>query len=325
MNFEFLGTEAEEKRPGYEVLSQLPLNIGGNTVVIRKVDDYKSRLERLKVRGGSEITCEARFTINSPNDLQHAQDLTDNLCGLLSFASGTLVTWPYFEVFSPNGATRYYAQHRSAVTRDFVASALVDPRQMHDIKVFVESTYNRYVELTTTHRMTQVFHAYTDIQGNNFLEVRGLILISIVDYLTGVLAENTGNNTFIPKELFDKGKDKYKEYIVEAIKVAYPELDKDTANTLINMSQQNFQTLGRKLKLFCKHYKVPVHKDEIKRFIANRNELTHRASFHTSNEYPELASMIHMLNRMILCWLGYNGPYINCTTWEREELFPNPQ
>jgi len=317
-NFKFVGTEVEEIEPGPSGLNTLRLNISNTLISIRKVRDYESRLDRLEVIGDSNITCEAQTIIKSPNDLSRIQEIMDNLCRLLSIASGTLVSWLYFEIFSGAGVF-LYAAHRNSIARNYVSQPLIDPRQRYDVKYFVESTYDRYVELLATHRMIQVVHAFTEARNRNFLETRGLIILSLVEYLT----DPKGDSTFIPNNLYEQGRDEFKILVSEAARKAYPGIDNDTRETLATRCIANFQTLRRKLKQFCAENRVPVSRKEIEGFIKNRDALAHRAAFAVSDESSGLNSMMRVLDRMILRLLDYSGPYLNCITWEREELKPS--
>jgi hypothetical protein len=183
-NFKFLGTEVEEVKPGKRALNALKITVGGHEIYIRKVKNYEEILGRLSELGGSDITCEASMQTSNSNDFASAKDTIDNLCHLLSIASGTLVSWIFCEVFDAAGG-RIYVEHRPSITRNFVLQSLIDPRQTTEIKVFVEKTYDNYVQLLGVYRMIQVVHAFTEAHGNNFLDTRGLIISSLVEYLTG--------------------------------------------------------------------------------------------------------------------------------------------
>jgi hypothetical protein len=322
MNFEFLGTEAIEVEPRKQTLALLPLSVANTTVLIRKHKDYDSRIKHLHSYGGSAITCQAEIELESPDDLQDAQDIIDNVCRLLSIASGTVVMWPYFEVIDADG-TWLCTFHRGSVIRNFVTWSLIDPRQLSDVKVFVESTYDRFVELQSTHRMIQVVHAFTETRANNFLEARALTVVSIVDYLVGICAKDLGEDALVPLATFEKGKDIYKDLVTKAVETAYPDLKKEIKEILVDRSQANWLSYRRGLKLFRKQYHVPISPDEIERFVKSRNSITHNASFVSEDITREYFSMVHLLDRMLLALLGYRGPYINCITWEREELFIN--
>jgi hypothetical protein len=57
-------------------------------------------------------------------------------------------------------------------------------------------------------------------------------------------------------------------------------------------------------------------KKDVRGFVRTRDHLAHEMRFSSPDPRPEHTAAMHVINRLILGLLGYNGPYVDCRTWE---------
>jgi len=72
-------------------------------------------------------------------------------------------------------------------------------------------------------------------------------------------------------------------------------------------------SLRQMLEATIKKYKAPISDTEVTSYIKTRNSLVHEMSFVTSDSRAEYFQVVHLLDKLVLCILGYDSYYINIT------------
>lgn len=315
-NFLFIGTELDE----HQKLTILPLTIRGTTVTIAKTADYADRLASIEAKHAIDVTCEARLSVENPDEIDKAKSLIADLCELLTFARGTLISSPYFDVVSSDD-TVVYSEHRSAITRPYVTDPVIDPRTIEDTKTFVESVYDRYVELEAIYQLVKVVHIFVDVRHSGFIETRGLALIGIFEHLVEIFVGQNGCDTIIDAPTLKQRRKELKDQTAELVGKLFPTLNDEQLGEVVGrMLDFNNCPLRNKLASLIAHFRVPIADGEIDTFIKTRNRLVHTLAFGTAEPAAEFRKMIELLDKLLLRMFGYEGYYINAETKERQLL-----
>ena len=88
--------------------------------------------------------------------------------------------------------------------------------------------------------------------------------------------------------------------------------------------------LRQRLKETFTHFKAPISDNEISAYIKTRNNLVHEMQFVTNNPFSEYQQVVHLLDKLLLRILGYDGYYINIENLPHEsgdqsdKLIPTP-
>ncbi len=322
-NLEYLGTESQQVSETQRRRGLLPLEINNVKIALHKVPDYEERVEILKTQAGIDVTCEARLNVYDPSSFEESRRVIDNLCKLLTIATGTLISWICVDVVSEHNSV-LFTEHHPAVTRRYTGAALIDPRKPGDLKLFIESTYLRYTELEPTYQLSKAISAYVDARASGFLETRALVLTTLVDYLTGILANKEGKTLILPADQFESKFDELCKRIAAQIKETFPNMAMEQVRSMAVKSKGfNYRAYKNKLRLLKRRFKIPLREEEIDDFGESRNHLVHYMRFQSNDPFEfrlEFRRMLHLLDRILLSMLGYEGYYLNACTFEREAL-----
>lgn len=179
------------------------LVVAGRELVLRNAVNQESRREYLRENGGVAVTAAIEVRVTSRDDAEDATRVVDRVCALLSLSRGTLVTWISYEIVGVSGS--YIAGcSRSAKTKDYCASTLIDSERRGETRNFVQSVYDRYTQVETSFEMLRVIHARLDVNDGAFLETRGLVGSALVEYLATAYAREFGSADQLSGSLVDK-------------------------------------------------------------------------------------------------------------------------
>jgi hypothetical protein len=303
-------------RPPDANKQSLPLMLDGVPVKIEQVVDYDEATRRLPGRHSVHVTAEVIVPRSVAFDA--AQDLVGDLCSVLSLAQGTLVNWIFCEQRDAAGQA-VFAVHHPAVTRGYSgALPLIDPRSPKEMPTFVEAVFGRFRELKTSYQLPVVSRACSDVRTTGFLETRCLQLLSIMEFVIGRNAVFGGQEFIMDDRQFQKRLGALKRAISELLCLAFPELGKQKANRMTeHLRGLNFTTFRRRLRGAATSFGVHLDNEQVEAIAATRNELVHRAAFATDDEMKEFQRVQSVLDRLLLGLLGYRGPYIDASTFER--------
>jgi hypothetical protein len=152
--------ESEDHNPS------IKLTLGSISLTLLKLSDYDERLAELVTLGGVNVTCAAIVPYHDVG-FERLIELIENLCCLLSIATGTLISWPYLDIKSSDGTLVYTLIHPS-ISRSYNGSHLIDPRNPDDLTLFLESTFNSFERNKADFELVKVANLYIETRSNIF-------------------------------------------------------------------------------------------------------------------------------------------------------------
>ena len=253
--------------------------------------------------------------------------MIDDLCGVLTFARGTLISHLYYQIHSSKNEIMY-SEHYPFVTRPFRGGMpIIGTMPPQRTKDFVESTFSQFCNLASSeYDLGSLVHSWVYVRSDSFLESRGLTLIAIVEFLINRCADFHDNQNYISADMFESRRDELDKRIRVIIADLFSELDRDQINSMVAKTKGfNRRSFTNKLRRFCRIFKVPVQDDEIISFAESRNLLVHEMRFQYSDmieRSTEFFDMVHLLDRMILRMIDYTGCYHKAgeSSWDSDCL-----
>lgn len=325
VNFCFLGTESEIaviNGVKHHRLSLMTLSLGSKQVQIRQTSDYDQEVATLRTQCGVRVTCTATITLSRPSEIDDSISMIDVLCDIMSVARGTLVSWTSFEIQTAN-EVRPYSLYRNSVTRRYASTELIDDNDRYNTKLFLENGFQRCTELHKDFKIRRIARAYTETRDGPFIETRSLQIAVIIEYLSNVKARLGNRTNFIDCNIFETGWSSFKAKAELVLKETYPDIDKKHCSQILASMHglMNRRPLNWKLCSLAKWLEISFGTDEIKVFIQTRNELAHEGRF-PENDTPTVhyLRMQHFLDRLMLRFLGYRGPYYDLEHREMRQL-----
>ena len=240
--------------------------------------------------------------------------LASDICDLLTFARGTLISWVYYDLVSDSGE-RLFSHHVPAVTRPYSAGLpLISPghKRTRELRFIVESL-SPYRRLRTEHGSRAVVQAFAEVRGAGFMDTRALLAVSLIEYLLDRDAAAHGELTVLPDDVFVGGIDQLRKGIREASRKAYPGAGAKQIKELVAGRARGFNwtALGRRLIRTAKRLSVPLTAAEVEAFLRTRSDLVHRLQFSTSDKLQEFLLLLSILDRLVLGLLHYDGKHFD--------------
>jgi len=182
-NLRFIGTEFCQQTPNHAT-RRLPLEINGYKVALYREDNYKELIDEMEATKSCKVT--SYFIIPyTENSLGTYHELVRHLCALLSFAKGTEINWPYYQELDKNGKI-IKSIHRCSITSDYGSTEIIDSHEPNDLKNFLETVFETYLQRKNDYELEQIIHAIVQSKlDGSFLELRALIVSSAIDVLRG--------------------------------------------------------------------------------------------------------------------------------------------
>ena len=75
-------------------------SIESNIAAVVKGDSHDEMIKFLKIFHSIDVTSEITLKIEKDEKLQQMEEVTDNLCYLLSLARGTKIQWIYYNIYN---------------------------------------------------------------------------------------------------------------------------------------------------------------------------------------------------------------------------------
>lgn len=329
VNLSFVPIERVNGFP-HRVLS-FSLNTETNTykLVLDPVSDYNERIDKVKVTKGVDVTCEAVINLGDGQTIEELEQVVDNLCYILSVACGTKINWIYRNIYSLDGLL-LRRLHALRVTKRYTPLSIVDLRNPHETRAFIEQVYPVYINKKDSYR----FHcgtiaAYLDAkQEADFLEMRGLKMVVAMEMMVWHIGRLLGIN----EEILDESE--FRELRIELQRLIKSKILQDSQmkkrrdlvySKILELKRRSFRDMVRKI-ISPGHISLSLSDDELELFVRCRNALVHKGDFYcntaddrdretcpakqaASDEYFFLVSV---LDRMFLKILEYRGMYRDC-------------
>lgn len=147
------------------------------------------------------------------------------------------------------------------------------------------------------------------------------MLISLIEYIATTYSREIRQDTIIDSGAFEAHQKQLEKQIYKLVRATFTSIEKGKADSMAAKSKGfNYPAIQKKIKRFRDEFKVPLQNQEITDFKETRDSLVHSMKFRTENPLAEYLSAVHLLDRMLLCLLGYDGYYIDITSLERKPL-----
>ncbi len=332
VNFEFVGNEIDnwqQMETYHSKLGLLNLSLDGQTVTIRRVDDYEDRINLLRARGGVDVTCQLSLVTDNPLE---SKLLAERLCRLLTIARGTIVAWLYFDVLSSEGDV-IYTEHIPSVTTSFSSGLQVIERGSHmDTKAFIETAYNHLDVITKSYSLNLIARRHADARSNiGSMEFRALGLVQLVEYLVGTFARESDREWIIDYDEFINSEDKLESGLREVIEDTFPNMNRNAKRKMLaHIKGLNRVPFEHNLSKMCSVLRIPLENNEVHEFKKTRDSLVHTAYFGDREEvenyrdcaWERYCQAVHLVDKILLGMFGYEGQYFNCSNLQYEMFKP---
>lgn len=298
----------------------------GVNLTVSPSPEYEEVVSTLATRDRFALTA---YLSVATSDRGHAVHLAETTCALLSLIVGCRVAWLHLEGLDPFGAVTH-AWVTNAIAGPYVNMPLIDEASRWDV---VSGHWQQFSEFYAAHRrharrlIGWLLNATAD---DDFLEVRGAKLATTVEALTTVVVGDsvpTGFATPADRVAF---RDAIQAHIEAE---AMPRLADDTAD-IVDAKERRIAELKHKannlLQPTFRQQISEVHRvlrlsmdvEQVRRFIASRNELVHEARFVCQRDTPpggwpypgpagEYFAMLLFVDRLLLRTIGYRGPFVD--------------
>lgn len=306
-------------------------------VTIRFLDRDRKRREAIAALRGTDVIAEIEIATLG-EDFEFATSLVDDLCWLLSIARGTKIAWAYASACTDDNRL-VFRQHRDAVSRPYTPFATADTKERADradraiTKRFVESSWATYLEKAALYRLHDgpiTMWLEARMEGDS-LQVRGIKLVVLLELLKSSFMHQP--NPKIGEFLLRGGpKLKLDKALRKAARDHFADPDgtgqvtQDVISNLGGVTRTPFKTI---LKGLLDELGIYPTADEWHFIIGARNTLVHEALFPSeikpsdvwalaaprTERAHEFFRLLGFLDRIMLRLVGYDGPYIDWSTY----------
>jgi len=329
-NLSFIPIERVNGFPRRVLSLRLNTETATYEVVLDPISDYNERLDKVRTTKGVDVTCEAVVNVGDGQTIQELTQVLDNLCYILSVAGGTKINWIYRGVYSSDGSL-LRRLHAARVTKPYAPLSIIDPRNPHETKAFIEKVYPVYINKKDSYRLDSgMIDAYLDAkQEADFLEMRGLKMVVAMEMIVWHIATVLGmSEKILDESEFKKLRTKLKHLIKSEI-LQGSQMKKNRClvySKIPELKRCSFRDMLRKI-ISPENIDLPLPDDELELFIRCRNALVHKGDFYcnTANNRDRVACppkstavgeyffLVNVLDRMFLKILEYRGTYIDCS------------
>ena len=288
---------------------------------LRRVDDYESVTVQVRTLKRIDITAELEVELPDP---ETSETVADDICSLLSIASGTKVQWiRRTDLTQSLDVVRSCHDYR--VTKPYCPLPVIDPRPRQDLSLFLTTTLPTYVQRRESWGLSAgLLDAYLDAKSEtDYLQVRGVKLAVVMEMLKESFLQVSGYQQLnMPKGKFHT--------IVRCIKTELKRPHHDLEKRQRDVAYRNLEGLNRipfgdVLDALCSKLQLNVPKRDRTLFVQCRNSLIHTGHFYcetagteersTVVPHPSSAEeyfwLLHFLDRLFLRLVGYEGPYVD--------------
>jgi hypothetical protein len=301
------------------------LALGNRAVTLTQLGDYKTRVERLKARGGNIVTTIAEATATSPEDLRVLVEEINDLGYLLTLATSNPVSCATYTAWNAASRRRICTETFDPPEKSYGGLPLARRNDAGEFKTFIEATYPVYRARRDEYQLGRVAHARVDAVAGGFLETRALLTSVLVEFLANAYATRNGYTTPLAPERFRGILPTLRETVGKAIRNEVPEADAETIERLVaGVGGLNNAGFRDRLRFTADRLGTGITADDIKAVILTRQRLAHEMRFANQRvehrQWNEYRRVLHVADRIILRLLDYTGPYTNVETLERAVL-----
>ena len=304
------------------LLDKFDANVNNINLLFKKVRDYKEFEKRLKDTKGCYITSEAIVNV-SITEREMAKSTIFDIIELLSLATRNFVS-PIYEDHFINGELIRTILN-PVLTKDYnAADNLIDTKKPNPciLKIFLESTYEKYKKFKDVLGLTSVIHIYLISRFALFTESKFLLTVVSLESLLSYLEEylEGKGEPIKPSSVGRTKKTLAKEFRREEIQIEEEILER----IAYSVAYPN-PTFNDKLTTLIKKFNVEYNTKDLE-LINLRNKIVHYGKFPEEfksrkiDPHEEETRLIYFLDRILLSILDYkNKPFLNIFNQYKEE------
>lgn len=303
--------------------NRIDLDVNGYKIGINRVDEYDSIMESLKTHKGVGVTSEALVVLDTSEVTDHLLSTMQDVCILLSFASGTRVNWVCYDVLIPPTLPARSYLFGDAVTMPFSTRRLIPP-STHKVAQLVNDTFDTYGEKKEEYELYSVLTMYLVAKiPHLFIGSRIMLISQALEAL---------KSSITPEYMLDEAKlDERIDALIEGTRSVWLEVfptlgeaEKESILAAIT-SRERIKGLTRLsyprgLKNIVESLGLPhARKKELKgrvgKLVAARNVLTHDALAYEkkgAEAHQDFTGFVNLMDIILLKILEYKGEYLDC-------------
>jgi len=313
-NLEFSGCDRTITKKSSK-LDRFSINIKGYEIVLKQVDNYKKVIESLrKGKYESAITTEVIIKTGLKNSSEVFR-IVDNICRLLTIANGNTIVPVTTQHFNKN--KRVWSESITARVEKFRAGDQLIPTFYGEhLREFLKKTYLNYEEYKNAFGLNVISDYYILMKSASIMDIRCLMGFVLLECLTSHAEEYYNNKGEPVKSTLKRGK-------IKKLHKILPQdhnLDESIIDEIIEEFVYPYPSLKDFIDRIMKQFGMKYKKGEDKLFSL-RKEFIHKGMYPkaTKEHLKIYRLLVHFIDRLLLCILGYSGPYLNIANAYREE------
>lgn len=332
-NFFFLGTEAVttgNRHGKRRTLSRIKFDIDRYKVSLSWAPDYNRITRNIRTTRGIDVTAKLRVIVPDNSPAKDTFDLVENICTLLSLASGNNVTW--IEVRKYGQAGRWISSELvHGVTRPYSSMSLLDLNNGSQIRSLVENGLSSLVHWderlgnkANPNPLRSAIRLSLDAKrGGTYLQSRALAAVIIVELLSSTLAAKIGADKHLSKSQFNRMRRALEKRLLEVAS----DLGVDTSTTgriSRKISELNRPSFREGINSLCAEVGLSIEEGSIREFQKIRNDLVHTGDFSneiSSTQLDQFFAVLEFADQVLLAMVGFQGDYTSASNgWNKKRL-----
>lgn len=322
--------------------NKILFHVGGYEVVIKRVPEYQERLQMIKGLKGIAVVSEAVVDVSSIDEVPEVCGLMDDLSILFSLARGVKIDWICYEALSEqDGCIERY--HRCVVVKPYSGFPLISE---NNLKAFIEETYpflhklkDHWIKSCCQEEQNpwwyqQAVDALADAKlEQDFLELRGLKLAALLDFISGIYLKDKNSEHIAPEENFESKRADLEKEMLKVLQRFFS--NRQAKEMCKHVRGLNWPTFRQTLRKMTEDLGLSVPRDILGKIVEYRNELVHRMHFFKDSAnscgtkrkemdpYEAYRAMLDYVGKLLLAILRYEGYYLDWTKsadWEDQMM-----
>jgi len=282
---------------------------GERKIIARPLPDHEENIKIIRATQNSGVTTSLMIPeVKGVTQIPQVVELANKVCWLFSLAQGRGVHWVCCESMSEGQLVERC--HQPSLLLPPTGPQLIPLREHKDIDDYVAQCLVSYDEKEQTWKVSELIDVYVRaVASSSFAESKGLMLAVLMDIMQGIYLKAVGKEHLIDNEISQEKLLTLKEGVGKCLEGLFPD---DSARAeigrYVQISQRPF--FSDTVAAMCESLGLRVPEDEVRRFVRQRNELTHCYRFF-GNDAPDKIcdEMMSLVSKIILAMLGYNGYY----------------
>lgn len=312
VNLEFIGCEPTyfNNKKAYR-MDNTTLNLGDFTVNLKQIENYDVRLREIKATKGVDVTAEAIIQLDSvAKNEEFVRNSIGDLCILLSFATGSYITWVYEDIYDTNGE-RIASYHRNAYTAPLcnIEPVINSTCYRADLKLFLEQCYPNYRKKKEELGLYIAIQYYVESKLNTWGEQKYLLAFLALEVISGRWVKE---KSIIPASRWKKEIRPKVENFLETLHLEGQILEK-IRDKIPELNKLSFKKVVQEM---LNDLEIKMGEDNLQCLIRLRNKIVHTGLFGKEkvSHYTDYRELCHLLDQTILKIIGYDGFFLDCTS-----------